>query len=249
MPRAREAARAALELDSNLGEAWAPLGAVELFFDWDWSAAEGSYRRAVELDPNSAWAHMQRMHGFLFLGRFDDAVREARRALALDPVSTLMNRALSFTYWLARRYDDYEAQAVKTLELAPLNPLARFDLANAHALQGMREEVQLELKQGDLICGGEILVLATLGELEAARRQLDTFQQCETPEAGAYVDAFWIAMVYAVLEDKDESLSWLERAYEERSAMMPQIGTNPALDNLRREPRFQELMRRMNFPG
>ncbi|MEJ2084802.1 MAG: protein kinase [Acidobacteriota bacterium] len=248
MPKAREAVQVALEFDPSLGEAWATLGGVELFFDWDWSAAQESYRRAVDLDPNNAWTRIQRMHSFLFVGRFDAAVQEAKRALALDPVSPMMNRGLSFTYWLTRKYDDYEVQAAKTLELAPQNPLARFDLAYAHALQGMREKVQVELGQGGLICGGEILVLATLGELDAAWRRLEAFQQCEAPEAGTYVDAFWIAMVYAVLGKTDESLNWLERAYDERSAMMPQLATNPALDSLRSNPRFKVLLESMDFP-
>ena len=244
LPKAREAAREALQLDPNQGDAWAALGAVNLYLDWDWTASRENFQKALDLAPNSASTRMLSMNTPLFLGHFDEAIQMAERAVELDPLSLTMNRALSFAYWISRRYEDYAAQAAITLELSPQNPMARFDLANAYALQGFREEVQAELNARDPgWCGEELFVLATLGERASALERIEPFDRCKDHQ-----DAFLTAMVYAALGETEDSLSWLERAYDERSAMMPQIGTNPALDSLRNEPRFQELLTRMNFP-
>jgi tetratricopeptide (TPR) repeat protein len=118
-PRAKTAAQEALKLDPNQAEAYAALGAVNMFFEWDWAAAEQNLRRAVELNPNSARAHMDYSNYFVFLGRSEDAIREARTAVEQDPVSILMNRSLSFVYQLSRKYRDYATQSRTTLELAP----------------------------------------------------------------------------------------------------------------------------------
>ena len=240
-PRAKTAAQEALKLDPNQAEAYAALGAVNMFFEWDWAAAEQNLRRAVELNPNSARAHMDYSNYFVFLGRSEDAIREARTAVEQDPVSILMNRSLSFVYQLSRKYRDYATQSRTTLELAPEDDLAKWDLAWAYALQGMRKEALAELKKGVFPLGSAV-VLATLGEHE---RALQGIKQMEKQGASA----FGLAMVYAQLGESNEALRLLKHAYEERDAMMVQLKTNPALDPIRSDPRFQDLLRRMNFPS
>jgi len=248
LPRARVAAQRALELDPNQAEAYVALGSVNLFYDWNWEAAGQSARRALELSPNSASAHLLYANYLVFVGSFEEAIREAREAVQLDPASLLTNRALAFVYQLARRYPHYAAQARATLDLAPENVVAKFDLAWAYALQGMREEAVAELNLNKEAFSGlpDAVLLATLGQREPAVEQLKVVK---AQRADGYVDAFWIAVPYAAMGETDEAIRWLNKAYEERSASMVQLKTNPALDPLRGDARFQDLVRRMNYPN
>jgi len=246
LPRARVAAQRALELDPNQAEAYVALGSVNLFYDWNWEAAGQSARRAVELSPNDASAHLLYANYSVFVGSVDEAIREAREAVQLDPASLMMNRRLALVYLFAHRYADYAAQARATLDLAPENVLAKFDLVWAYALQGMREKAVTELNKEALSGLPAAIVLATLGQREPALEQLKVVKP---QRADGYVDAFWIAVPYAALGEADDALRWLNRAYEERSASMVQLKTNPALDPLRDDPRFRALVRRMNFPN
>jgi TolB-like protein/thioredoxin-like negative regulator of GroEL len=248
-PKAKTAAEEALKLDSNQGEAYTTLGNVNQFFEWDWVAAEHNLSRAMELSPNSAYARMSYSKRLLFPGRYEDAIREGKRALELDPVSVSMNRKLSLTYMLSRRFREYAAQSLAILELAPGNTEAKFDLAWAYALQGMREEALAVVDEETLWFGQELQVLLTLGERGEAVRSLEQWaEQMEQLAAEGYRDAFWIAVKFATVGEPDSALEWLERAYDERSASMVQLKTNPALDPIRDDPRFQDLLRRMNYP-
>lgn len=248
LPQARVAAQRALELEPNHVEADVALGSVSLFYDWNWEAARQSARRALASSPNSASAHFLYANYSAFVGSFEEAIHEARQAVQLDPASLLMNRGLAFVYLIARRYPDYAAQARVTLDLAPENVTARFDLAWAYALQGMREKAvtQLNLNKDAFSGLPAAVLLATLGQREPTLEQLEV---AKAERAKAYVDAFWIAVPYAALREADDALRWLNTAYEERSASMVQLKTNPALDPLRDDPRFRDLVRRMNFPN
>ncbi|HEX9218054.1 MAG TPA: hypothetical protein VF864_13850 [Gemmatimonadales bacterium] len=126
--------------------------------------------------------------------------------------------------------------------------MAKFDLAWAYALQGMREEAVAELNLNKEAFSGlpDAVLLATLGQREPAVEQLKVVK---AQRADGYVDAFWIAVPYAAMGETDEAIRWLNKAYEERSASMVQLKTNPALDPLRGDARFQDLVRRMNYPN
>jgi tetratricopeptide (TPR) repeat protein len=137
-PRAKTAAKEAIRLDANQAEAYAALGAVNMFYEWDWGSAEQNLRRAVELNPNRSYSRAIYSNYFAFLGRTEEAIREAKEAVLLDPASILMNRNLVVVYLFSHKYPEYAAQAQTTLELAPKNDFARWDLAWAFALQGKR---------------------------------------------------------------------------------------------------------------
>lgn len=168
----------------------------------------------------------------------------------LDPLSLLANRNLAFVYQLSRRYRAYARQAGATLELAPNSDLAKFDLIWAQALRGLRSEAAAELGALDAESFPGLLfalLLAATGQQESALKQLEHVGTRQGDDK--YVDAFWIAAIYASAGATNDALKWLQRAYNERSASMVQLATNPAFDPLRDEPHFQELRSRMDFPG
>ena len=212
------------------------VGSVNLFYDWNWEAAGQSARRALELSPNSASAHLLYSNYSVFLASFEGAIREAQEAEQLDPASLLMNRNLAFVYQLARRYPDYAAQARATQ--ARSNLATTFSGARSRVARAQPESVYRGLRAA--------VLLATLGQRERALEQLEV---AKAQRAQGYVDAFWIAVPYAALGEADDALGWLTKAYEERSASMVQLNTNPALDPLRDDARFRDLARRMKFPN
>ncbi len=239
-PRAKAAAKEAIRLDANQAEAYAALGTVNMFYEWDWGSAEQNLRRAVELNPNRSYSRVFYSNYFAFLGRTEEAIREAKEAVLLDPVSILTNRNLTFVYQLAHKYPEYAAQAQTTLELAPNNGIAKWDMAWAFALQGKKPQAAEQLK-AVMDPFGRAVVLATMGENAQAKRALK--------EAGnPTCCAFGYAMVYAPLGEKDAAIRELEKACDKREAEIVQLNTNPAFDSLRSDPRLQALLRRMNFP-
>jgi TolB-like protein/DNA-binding winged helix-turn-helix (wHTH) protein len=239
-PKAKAAAQQALRLDANQAEAYAALGAVNMFYEWDWGSAEQNLRRAVELNPNRSYSLIWYSNYHSFLGHTDEAIREAKQAVALDPVSVFTNRNLAFVYQLSHKYPEYATQAQTTLELAPNNEIARWDLAYALALQGRRNEAiqRLAAVEDPL---DKAIVLATLGENEQARRALKKARAPTCPCTFAF------AAVHALLNERDVAIQILKTAFDERDAEMVQLNTNPAFDSLRTDSRVQTLLRRMNF--
>ena len=242
LPKGKIAALQALNRDPNQAEAFVALGFVNMFYDWDWPGAEKNVGKAMKLNPNRAFSRLVYSNYFAFTSRFDDAIREAKKAVELDPVSILMNRDLSFVYQLSHKYPEYEAQALATLELAPNDYISNWDLAWAYALQGKKKEAIDRLNKGMYPIDRSI-VLATLGEREQALLELKAIEkQCPS---GC---AFWLASGYALAGKSDKAMHLLEQAYQERDPAMPQLKTNPALDSLQPDPRFQALLHHMNFP-
>lgn len=242
-PKAKAAAKEAIRLDANQAEGYAALGAVNMFYEWDWGSAEKNLRRAVELNPNRSYSRVSYSIYFAFRGRTGEAIREAKEAVVLNPVSIFANRNLAFVYSLSRKYPEYAAQAQTTLELAPNSDVAKWDLAWALALQGKRNQSAEQLKAGTGIEPlDRAVVLATIGENDQAIRAL---REAGMPTCPCTFDR---AMVYALLGRRDAAIRGLEKAYDERDAEMVQLYTNPAFDSMRSDPRLQALLHRMNFP-
>lgn len=140
-PKAREAARKALEIDATLGEAHASLAYTNMLFDWDWSAAEMEFKRAIELNPNYATAHERYGLYLSIMGRFDEGITETEQARDLDPLSPIINALVGISYYFARRYEESIAKHQKTLELDPNFLLANAYIVLAYVANGMCESV------------------------------------------------------------------------------------------------------------
>jgi eukaryotic-like serine/threonine-protein kinase len=249
-PRAKEAALKALELDETLAEAHIPLAVIKTQYDWDWSGGEREFQRAIALNPSSARAHQA--YGFVLLGgtgRFKEAIVELKRALELDPLSLLINSNLADALLAARQYDQAIEQAQKTLDLDANFILAHQWLGLSYVHKSMYREGIAELEKAVAISPDDTLALSGLGYAYAAagrrleaQKVLDQLNEISKQE---YVPAVYRAPIYAALGEKDKAFEWLEKAYEERS--IGDIQAVPVYDPLRSDPRFADLLRRMNL--
>jgi TolB-like protein/DNA-binding winged helix-turn-helix (wHTH) protein/Flp pilus assembly protein TadD len=249
-PKARAAALKALELDNTLAEAHAALGNVLFYYDWDWPAAESELKRAIELNPNYAVAHHWYSEYLSAMGRHEQAIAEARRAQEIDPVSPLMVAIECEADFNARRDDEAIKQCRKALDLDPNLGLAHNILGWAYLRKGMYEEAMAQFEEGNRLVGGDPVlgrarVYAAVGRRGEAVKMLDRFsEQCKRGE----VSPMYLAFLYVALGKKQKALDWLEKAYKGRDPYILRIRVWSALDPIRSDPRFQDLMRRMNFP-
>ena len=251
-PKAKEAALKALQLDDTLAEAHVSLAYIKTFYDWDWSGAEREFQRAIALNPSYATAHQWYGTALRTIGRLEEAIAEQKRALELDPLSLVINRDLGFTFYVSRQYDQVIEQERKTLELEPNFVGAHRTLGLAYLQKSMYKEGIAEIEKELVLYPGNTRVLAGLGYAYAvagkraeAQKVLDKLNQLSKQ---SYVPADAMALVYAGLGDKDKAFEWLEKSYEERSTVSYYpLKADPIYDPLRSDPRFADLLRRMNL--
>jgi len=242
----------ALEIDRSLGDAHASLGFALTHYDYDFVSAERELERAIELIPRYATAHQWFALTLIPQRRFDEAFSELKRAIRLDPLSPIILAQLSWAYYCARLYDEAIEQAKSTLDLDPSFPPAWEVLAIASMLTGDAETALAAFhKAAEFSSGGSTFLsglawgFAKAARRDEARELIDRLLR--ERDAGKYVMAPQIAIVYAELQEKEEALRWLEEGYEERSAWMVYLNTDPRYDSLRGEPRFRELLERMKL--
>ena len=254
-PKAKAAALKALEIDPTLSEAHTVLGEISWWYDWDWATAEKEYRRAIELNPSSAVAHLR--YAYLLatvFGRFDQATAEGRRAQDLEPLSLIMNTYLGYIYTLAHRYDESLPWYQKGIELDPSSKIAHAELAWTYAYKGMLAEAVAENSKisktptpadGSLISAGIAYVYAISGRRDEAVKIVTQFKDLAKER---YVDGSNIAIIYSGLGDKDQAFYWLNRGIEQRSCSMVFLKYDPFQDRLHSDPRFADLLRRIGLP-
>jgi eukaryotic-like serine/threonine-protein kinase len=257
LPKAKAAAMKALELDDTLAEAHAALAYAVFFADWNWSKTEREFKRAIELNPNSALSHGRYSEYLKTRLRFDESMEEAQRAQELDPLSTEIVSQLGFTYMFTRRYDESIAQFQKALDLNPSLSAARAAMSWAYAMKRMYPQALAEYDkiadqdkavaaENQFVAGGLGWVYAVSGRRTDA---LKIAQQFKDLSAHAYVDFYWSGVIYAGLGDKDEAFRLLEKGLEEHSAAMPYLAVDPFWYGMRSDPRYADLLRRMGLPS
>jgi serine/threonine protein kinase/tetratricopeptide (TPR) repeat protein len=256
LPKAKAAAMKALELDNTLGEAHAALADAEWFYDWDWSTAEREFKAAIELNPNSAISHLRYSECLLTRTRFDEGIREMKRALELDPISTQALGGLGHAYLIMHRYDESIPHFQKALDLYPNAAFIRAQLAWAYALKHMYPQALAEYDKiaepDKAVAPDNQLVADGLGWVYAvAGRRADAVKiakEMEDLSSRSYVDFYQLATIYAGLGEKDEAFRLLEKGYQQRSAGMPYLVVDTFWDNIRSDPRYADLVRRMGLP-
>ena len=252
IPKAKEAARKALEMDDTLAEAHTSLAIIETQYDWDWGGGEKEFQRAMELNPNYAYAYQS--YGLVLreTGRLEEALQKYKRALELDPLSVSVNRDLGYTFYDARQYDQAIEQERKTLELDPNYAQAHSVLGRAYLQKAMFGEGIAEFEKELLTSPGGTTGLPDLGRAYAlagrkaeAQKVLDRIFTLSKQE---YLLPKNVAAFYAALGEKDKAFEWLEKAYQERSLGFGlSMKSSPVYDPLRSDPRFADLLRRMNL--
>jgi TolB-like protein/Tfp pilus assembly protein PilF len=253
-PRAKRAAVRALEIDDTLAEAHAELGYTATFFDWDWAAAEQELRRAIELNPNSSQVHLHHSWYLGSQGRLEEARAAIIRASELDPLSLVINANMSNYFWWKRDYDGMLEQTRRTLELAPNLTLGLLFSGMAYCGKRLYDDAVAEFeKLVDLPEGGSGFrgylgySCAMAGQEDRAREILNELQELSKSE---WVPSFQIALVFIGLQQSDQAFTWLDKAHEERAGpLFPYIRQVSLFDPLRDDPRFSDLLRRMDFSG
>jgi len=252
MAKAREAALKALSLEDSLAEAHTALGSVKLFYDWDWAGAEEAFGRAFELNPNYVDTHHWSSHLKTVQGRREESLRASLRALDLDPLNTQMGAHLAWHYLMARQYDEAIQACRKTLEIHPESVETLDFLGRAYAAKGWHREAIAEFRKVTELTRGNPTYLALLAWAYAQggrrREALAVLDDVERLSRQRYFSWYNVAAAYAALGEKDETFRWLEKAYEDRTDWIVNLRQDFRLDPLRSDPRYQDLLRRMNFP-
>jgi TolB-like protein/Flp pilus assembly protein TadD len=251
MSKAKAAALRTLEIDDTLAEAHASLGFIRYRLDWDWPAAEQSYLRAIEINPSYATVHHWYSMCLRTMGRLDEALTEARLAQKLDPSMLIAGVELGRIYYFAREYDEAIAQYKKTLEMDPSFLAAHFRLGQAYVQRGMYDEAISEFNKSHPLLGDDPETIAALGHAYAVsgnrKEALGILNNLLLLAIHRYVSPYDIAVMHLGLGEKDKALEWLQNAYADRSVWLIGLKVEPMLDDLRSDPRFNELLRRVGF--
>ncbi|MBI1765052.1 MAG: protein kinase [Acidobacteria bacterium] len=253
MPKAKAAALKALQLDESLAEAHTSLAVSLAWFDWDWQTAELAFKRALELNPHYSIAW--HWYGSVLLsaqGRHDEALAAELRALEAEPFTLIYNLHPGWICYHARRYDEAVSYYQRTLELDDQFVLAHFYLGAAYVQLARHDEAIASLQRALELAGGRgALIQAVLGHAYAVAGKVEEahaiLNQLQTYPLNRDVSPFYLALLNAGLRDREQTLRYLQEAFEERFSWMVWLKSEPMFDWLRNEPRFQELLRGMRL--
>jgi TolB-like protein/Tfp pilus assembly protein PilF len=252
IPSGKAAAQKALDIDDSLAEAHTSLAWACTIYDWDWSACEEEFKRAIELNPNYATAHHWYGDYLSDMGRHAEAMAEVQRAQQLDPLSPILSACLAYRYFYARQYQEAIRRFRNTVSLFPEFATAHWWLGNTYMANGTHQEAIVAYQKARSLSGASAAEVAALGQAYAKGGirgyYLWELRRLREESKRRYVGAVASASLYAGLGEKDQALSYLEKAYEERDSDLTLLQIEPAFDPLRSDPRFQDLLRRMNFP-
>ena len=253
MPQARAAALRALELDEQLAEAHTALALIVQNHDWDWQTAGKEYRRAIELNPNYATAHHWYAEHLMWLGRFDEALRESEQARQLDPLSLIIATDNGAILYFSRQYDRAIEQCHTVLRKDPNfgRDRAAGIIIYAYVEKGMFEQALADLEilrrfygEGPWHWSLLAYIYGRAGQLEKARRELEKLERLSRNESLNPVIMLW---AHLGMGNKEEALADLEKAYSEHLNNLTTLKVDPAFDSLRSDPRFQDLLRRVGL--
>lgn len=237
---AKQAAARALALNENLAEAHTANAYATFFFDWDWRGPDLEFQRSLELNPNSADAHLLYSVYLTLCGRFDDAIRENQIAINLDPLNSLVNVNLGWTYFMARRYAEGIAFMQTLRQRDPNYPFLHHHLASLYSGQG---NCAAAVAEAEYDRGFDMaLVYGMCGKRE---RTLQMLGDAEREVAAGKLDPMYPALMYAVLGEREQAFRWLDYAIRQHSTQAVFVRAAPELDNIRADPRFAAVLRRV----
>ncbi len=250
LAKAKTAALRAVELDDASAEAHVALGGVRVIADFDWPGAEAEFKRAIELNPNNAQAH--HWYANLYLdpqGSYEEAITEMQQAQRLDPLSLIINTDLGYAYYVAGREDEASNQFRKVMQMDPNFEPALYDVSQLYR-NHKNGDAAWQILMRELQISGQALLLAKM-EAIYARAGYRGIQQETAASEGTfglpgYRKSVWDAVLaYAYLDDREQAISYLEKAYQERNPGILYLRCDPLWSNLRSDPRFRELERKV----
>ena len=250
-PKAKAAATKALALDDNLSEAHTSLAFIQDLYDWGWASAEKEYKRALALNPGYATAHHWYAWHLIVMGRNDEGIAELKKAESLDPLSLIISADLADALSIAHRYDESVQQSQQTIEMDPHFAVAHYQLGQALEQKHNHDEAIAEFRRAIELSGGNTTFESNLanayavsGRKEEAMKIVKDLESRQSQNSST--DAS-IALIYVGLGDNDQSMIWLNKAYQAR--FNPSILMRPVFDPLRSDPRFQDLLHRIGLPS
>ena len=252
LPRAKAAVGKALELDSTLAEVHHWLALIRTWGDWDWEGGETAFLRAIAINPNYPDVRAFYADFLMMMERPEEAMAQIERALELDPFNPMFQTFYGMDLLFVRRYDEAIAQFRNTLRTVPNHVRAHLGLYHAFHQKQMYEEALAETKAFFAAIGDrEVVEALERGYAEAgyARAMSLAAETLAARSRTTFVAPHSVVTLYALAGENDQALEWLERGYDERDPNMPYLSVERVLDNLRDDPRFQDLLRRMNPPG
>jgi len=250
VPKAVKAAERAIVLDKTLAETHYVLALVSTWSEYDWKSAEIEFQQALKLKPNYSEAHAYFSHYLAHMGRNEEALQNMERALELDPMYPLYHGLYGVVLLYNQRFDDALTAARTAMAMEPNHPICRFALSQAFIAKGMHDE-QLAHQRENFAHDPEVLAAQEQGFKEAgykgANKAVADLFASRFDHPGRTLGAVNIARLYIEAGKNDQAINWLEQAYKDHPPNLPYIGL-PSSDPLRSNPRFQNLLRKMNLP-
>jgi len=252
-PKAKDAARRALAIDDTLADAHLSLATTAHWYEWDWPTAEREFKRAIELSPSDPRPHGYYSWYLALMGRDDQALAAAKRGQQLDPVSSEANLFVGSILVFTRQPDQAIEQLRSGIELDPTYWYAHDFLGRAYEQKGRLPEAIAEFQRALELEKHNAENWSNLGHAYAVSGKrseaLKIIDQLKETSEQTYVAPYNFAAIYAGLGDKDQAFAWLDRAYADRSGFLAfYFKTDPHMDSLRSDPRFDDLMRRVGLP-
>ena len=252
-PKAKAAAIRALEIDPTLAEAETSLATAKFNYDWDWTGAAEGFKKAIRLDPSYATAYQRYSLYLIALGRFEDSFEQIKKARDLEPLSISINASFGWRLYLAREYDRAIAQLRDTLEMDPSYEWAHLILGQAYEQKSQYDLAIGEFQKAVELSHSSPLMLSALAHAQALggdhAEALKLLSRLESMSKKQYVSPFYIAIVYLGFDKNETAMTWLEKAYADRSNGLVFLKVEPELDPLRSNPRFVALQQKINFPN
>jgi len=251
-PTAKDAVAKALALDPQLAEAHTSLGLIKFQYDWEWKRAEEEFKQALSINPSYAPAHHFFADYLKALGRFDEALAQIEMAQELDPLSLAINTGVGHVLYLSQQYERAIEQYRRAVELDPGFMMTHVWFGRPYLEKGMFAEAISELETAVRLSEESTIALAMLGHgLASAGRKdqaMQILEKLQERSKSRYVPSYWIAVIYNGLRDKEQTLAWLRKAFDERSSWLVWSNVEPRLAWLRDDPDFAALMKAMKLP-
>ena len=252
-PQGKAAAMTALQLDPDLGEAHTPLAAALWLHDWQWPEAQEEFKRSLELNPTYPIANHWHAEYMTTMGRHAEAIAQMKNSQELDPLSLIINVAIGWAYYLERRYDEALEQLLRTVELDPNFPVTNWALGLLYRTMGRSELAITEGEKAVNLSGGSPLMRAALahsyGKAGRTKDALQILDDLTKLAKQKYVAPHFFAGIHIGLGENDRAVGYLEKSYEEHSHWLIYLHLDPSMDDLRDDPRFQNLLRRVGLPA